>query len=53
MAQWPFAHEYEMTYSLADGVLEVKTTVTNLSAEADAAGDWISFVLSNSGHPAR
>jgi len=32
-AQWPFAHEYEMTYSLADGVLEVRTTVTNLSAE--------------------
>ena len=32
-AQWPFAHEYEMTYSLADGVLEVKTTITNLSAE--------------------
>jgi aldose 1-epimerase len=34
MAQWPFAHEYEMTYRLADGVLEVRTTVTNLSAEA-------------------
>ena len=34
MAQWPFAHEYEMTYSLADGVLEVKTTITNLSTEA-------------------
>jgi aldose 1-epimerase len=34
MAQWPFAHEYEVTYSLADGELEVKTTVTNLSAEA-------------------
>ena len=34
VAQWPFAHEYEMTYSLADGVLEVRTTVTNLSAEA-------------------
>lgn len=33
-AQWPFAHEYEMTYSLADGVLEVRTTVNNLSAEA-------------------
>src|SRR5688572_11960095 len=32
-AQWPFAHEYEMTYRLAHGVLEVKTTVTNLSAE--------------------
>jgi aldose 1-epimerase len=34
MAQWPFAHEYEMTYRLADGVLEVRTTVTNLSREA-------------------
>jgi aldose 1-epimerase len=34
MAQWPFAHEYEMTYSLADGVLEVRTTVVNLSAES-------------------
>jgi len=33
MAQWPFAHEYEMTYRLANGMLEVKLTVTNLSAE--------------------
>jgi aldose 1-epimerase len=33
MAQWPFAHEYEMTYRLADGALEVQTTVSNLSAE--------------------
>src|SRR4029077_16664948 len=33
-AQWPFAHDYEMTYSLADGELEVKTTITNLSTEA-------------------
>ncbi len=33
MAQWPFAHEYEMTYSLAGGVLEVKTTITNLSVD--------------------
>jgi aldose 1-epimerase len=33
-AQWPFAHEYEMTYSLAGGELEVRTTVTNTSAEA-------------------
>jgi aldose 1-epimerase len=31
MAQWPFAHEYVITHSLADGVLEVKTTITNLS----------------------
>jgi len=34
MAQWPFAHEYEMTYSLADGALEVRTTIANLSAES-------------------
>jgi aldose 1-epimerase len=33
MAQWPFAHEYEMTYSLAAGVLEVKLTLTNLSTD--------------------
>jgi aldose 1-epimerase len=33
MAQWPFAHEYEITYKPANGVLEVKTTVTNLSTE--------------------
>jgi len=33
MAQWPFAHEYELTYSLADGVLEVRLTVTNLSSQ--------------------
>ena len=33
MAQWPFAHEYEMTYRLADGILEVRLTVSNLSSE--------------------
>jgi aldose 1-epimerase len=33
-AQWPFAHEYEITYSLADGALEVRTTIANLSTEA-------------------
>lgn len=33
MAQWPFAHEYEMTYRLAGGVLEVSVSVTNLSSE--------------------
>jgi len=33
MANWPFAHEYEMTYTLADGILEVTTKVTNLSAK--------------------
>jgi aldose 1-epimerase len=32
MAQFPFAHAYEMTYRLKDGVLEVDTTVENLSA---------------------
>ena len=34
MANWPFAHEYEMTYRLADGALEVITTIRNLGAEA-------------------
>ena len=34
MANWPFAHEYQMTYSLADGALEVITTVINHSVEA-------------------
>lgn len=34
MAQWPFAHEYEMTYRLANGVLQVETVVRNRSAEA-------------------
>jgi aldose 1-epimerase len=33
MAQWPFAHEYELTYSLAEGILEVRLTVTNLSSQ--------------------
>ncbi|MEP6714058.1 MAG: aldose 1-epimerase [Terriglobia bacterium] len=33
MANWPFAHEYEITYRLADGALEVITTVINRSAE--------------------
>jgi aldose 1-epimerase len=33
MAQWPFANEYEMTYRLADGVLEVKLALTNLSTD--------------------
>jgi len=33
MAQWPFAHEYEMTYRLAGGVLQVQITVTNLGTE--------------------
>ncbi len=33
MAQWPFAHEYEMTYRLASGVLEIRLTVSNLGSE--------------------
>jgi aldose 1-epimerase len=33
MKQWPFAHSIEMTYRLRDGVLEVRTTLLNLSAE--------------------
>lgn len=33
MANWPFAHEYEMTYRLAGGALEVSVTVTNLSTD--------------------
>lgn len=31
MAQFPFAHTIEMTYRLRDGVLEVQTSVENLS----------------------
>lgn len=33
MAQFPFAHTIEITHRLHDGVLEVITTVENLSAE--------------------
>lgn len=33
MAQWPFAHEYQMTYRLADGALEVRVTIFNRSAK--------------------
>lgn len=33
MKQWPFAHTIEMTYRLADGELEVRTTITNHAAE--------------------
>ena len=33
MRQWPFAHTVEITYRLADGVLEVATAVENLSDE--------------------
>jgi aldose 1-epimerase len=34
MEQWPFAEEYEMTYRLSNGMLEVRTTIVNKSAEA-------------------
>ena len=31
MRQWPYAHTVEITYRLADGVLEVATAIVNLS----------------------
>ncbi len=31
MRQWPYAHTVEITYRLADGVLEVATAIANLS----------------------
>jgi aldose 1-epimerase len=31
--QWPFAHTIDMTYRMQQGVLEVQTTITNLSGE--------------------
>jgi aldose 1-epimerase len=34
MAQWPIAHEYELTYRLVGGTLETQITVTNLSTDA-------------------
>lgn len=33
MANWPFVHEYEMTYRLANGALETSVSVSNLSSE--------------------
>jgi aldose 1-epimerase len=33
MKQWPFAHTVEITHRLQDGVLEVLTTIVNMSAE--------------------
>jgi aldose 1-epimerase len=33
MKQWPFAHAIEITHVLREGVLEVSTTITNLSAD--------------------
>jgi aldose 1-epimerase len=34
MKQWPFAHTIEIAYRLEQGELEVRTTITNMSAEA-------------------
>src|SRR5438093_582563 len=33
MKQWPFAHTIEISHRLRDGVLEVRTTITNMSSE--------------------
>ncbi|HYA18359.1 MAG TPA: aldose 1-epimerase [Bryobacteraceae bacterium] len=33
MANWPFAHSYEMTHRLAGGTLEITTAILNRSAE--------------------
>jgi hypothetical protein len=33
MAQWPFAHECEMTYRLSEKMLEVNGVITNLSSD--------------------
>jgi len=33
MKQWPFAHTIEMTHRLQDGVLQIQTTLHNMSAE--------------------
>jgi aldose 1-epimerase len=33
MRQWPYAHAIDMTYRLADGVLEVETTIVNRGDE--------------------
>src|SRR5947209_7636346 len=34
MEQWPFAEQYEMTYRLSGGTLEVRTSILNRSTEA-------------------
>ncbi len=33
MAEWPFAHEYELTYRVSNGELQVTTAIRNLSDE--------------------
>ncbi len=34
MRQWPFAHEYGMTYILSNGELEVRVAVSNRPARS-------------------
>ena len=46
MKQFPFAHTIDMTYTLQDGVLEVATTIENLSAEPMPVSVGLSPVLS-------
>ena len=43
MRQFPFAHTLQMTYRLADGALEVRTRIENLSVEPNARGDLRDF----------
>jgi len=38
MAQFPFAHNIDMTYRLQDGVLEIETVIDNQSTEAMPVG---------------
>ncbi len=45
MKQFPFAHTLEMTYRLADGVLEVQDADRESQRRADAGGDRVSSVL--------
>ena len=45
MAQFPFAHNITMTYRLANGVLEVETTIENLSDRAAPCRDRLSSLL--------
>ncbi len=46
MKQWPFAHTIEITHLLQDGVLEVRTKITNIERRADAGRDRLPSVLS-------
>ena len=51
MKQFPFAHTIEITHRLQDGVLQVETKITNMSAEAMpvAIGFHPYFKLTDSG----